>query len=118
MTKPTPGPWKVEISPVRKKFSVVSPDTWICGEDTWICGEIDNRPYMDPEEAYANAKAIAAVPQIMETMAKMITAINELQISCEICDQTVVYEKINALLPLRTHAKEILQDLGLWEPDQ
>ena len=110
MTKPTPGPWKVEISPVRKTLSVVSPTTW-------ICGELDNGRNMDPEEACANAKAIAAVPHITETMAKMINAINELQISYEIGDQTVVDKKTNALLPLRTRAKEILQDLGLWESD-
>lgn len=49
----TPGPWTVQISPVRRTLCVMS-------ADTWICGEFDNpNTPLEGEEAQANARLIA-----------------------------------------------------------
>ncbi|MQX28973.1 hypothetical protein [Sinorhizobium meliloti] len=60
MSKHSTGPWDPELSPGRGALSVVS-------ATTWICGEIQNGSIPD-EEAWANARLIAAAPDLLEAL--------------------------------------------------
>jgi hypothetical protein len=57
----TKGPWNVDTSPLREAICVVS-------DDTWICGELQNGEEMSQQEALANAKLIAAAPELYQEL--------------------------------------------------
>lgn len=60
--KYTPGPWMHHISDVRGTLCVVAADTWICGE---IWNDVAPLP---EREAKANARLIAAAPELFEAL--------------------------------------------------
>jgi hypothetical protein len=61
--KHTPGPWKVTKSSERKTLCVVNDDTWICGELQALNGTA-----IDERECLANARLIAAAPEMYEAL--------------------------------------------------
>jgi hypothetical protein len=65
MSAHTKGPWYVSLSQ-RKSLCVVSFDTWICGEL-----EADNDTSISLQEAEANARLIAAAPDLLEALKGM-----------------------------------------------
>lgn len=57
----TPGPWAISTSNRGRPC--------ICSPDAWICGEIDNGQIdMSTSEASANARLIAAAPDLYEAL--------------------------------------------------
>lgn len=69
MTKHTPGPWEQTYGK-RGTLCVIS-------DTTWICGEIEN-PHspIDEVEAIANARLIAAAPDLLEALEGVSVLIN------------------------------------------
>lgn len=57
----TPGPWTAHLSATRKTLCVTAPDAW-------VCGELHNRESMSDDEAWANARLIAAAPELLEAL--------------------------------------------------
>ena len=66
-SKHTPGPWAAELSSGRGVLSVVS-------ETHWICGEIQNA--LPDENAWANARLIAAAPDQHEANKISLTVLS------------------------------------------
>ena len=62
----TPGPWRIETSPVRKTPCVFGGPQF----NTWICGEIqsNNVTRIDTAECIANARLIAAAPEMLAAL--------------------------------------------------
>lgn len=56
----TPGPWQVERGPVSRNLCVMSATTWICGQL-----QSDNETSIDTAEVIANARLIAAAPDML-----------------------------------------------------
>ncbi|MDW9880509.1 hypothetical protein GOA90_25320 [Sinorhizobium meliloti] len=71
MSKHTPGPWRAELSPYRRTLSVVS-------ETTWICGELLNPSTMPEGEAWANARLIAAAPDLLAALKSLGPILEEI----------------------------------------
>ncbi|RWB67563.1 hypothetical protein [Mesorhizobium sp.] len=68
----TPGPWKAGLSAGRKVLSVSA------ANDTWICGELLNGDDMPAKEAEANARLIAAAPEMLAALQSIATKAREL----------------------------------------
>jgi hypothetical protein len=66
-TEHTPGPWVVALSPVRETLCVVGGETWICGEL-----QANNHTRMDSEECEANARLIAAAPELLANLTNLV----------------------------------------------
>lgn len=65
MIKPTPAPWKVEITPGLRDTVVVVNG----GDDEMVCECYEGRL----EERMANARLIAAAPDLLEALRSMLT---------------------------------------------
>ena len=63
----TPGPWYVNISPVRGVLCVVSDVSWICGEL-----QARNSTAISAAECRANARLIAAAPDLLAALAGVL----------------------------------------------
>lgn len=59
----TPGPWKVERAPLTRQLCVMSESTWICGQL-----QADNHTRIDSAECIANARLIAAAPDLLKAL--------------------------------------------------
>lgn len=66
-TRFTPGPWMVTRSDRRKTLCVISEDTWICGEL-----QSDNPLAIPIVESEANARLIAAAPDLYEALNELL----------------------------------------------
>lgn len=66
----TPGPWRVERSPKRKVLCVFGGPSF----NTWICGELqaDNDTRIDTGECIANARLIAAAPDMLKALVAIV----------------------------------------------
>lgn len=62
----TPGPWVSGISGGRQVLYVAS-------ETAWICGELRNQSDMPADEAEANARLIAAAPDLLKALEALAT---------------------------------------------
>ena len=63
----TPGPWSSGYSEGRGTLCVRAADTWICGE---LLAE--NGTAISQQEAEANARLIAAAPELLEAVKKLL----------------------------------------------
>lgn len=71
MAEPTPGPWSIEYDPA------LSPHIWLHAKDNsgilmvQPCDRDDGRGECLDEEDWANARAAAALPEMLEALQKL-----------------------------------------------
>ena len=68
-TKHTPGPWKVKHSETKDSFNVIGT---IPGRLYKVCRCPYLRQEWDKKEAEANAKLIAAAPELLEALQELV----------------------------------------------
>lgn len=74
--KHTPGPWSAGISSGRKVLCVTA------ANGTWVCGELlaDNETAIDTDEAEANARLIAAAPDMAAALDRIFSYVSYVNI--------------------------------------
>lgn len=82
----TPGPWKPRGSHLALDFGIVVEDKYVIAE---VFSDIRQAAHIDIEEARANARLIAAAPDLLAALTDCVTAMTALHCGKESRDSII-----------------------------